>query len=199
MYKGGSKVLPALLVIIVIVVAIIALVAVGRALLNRGAQEQVVEDSPAERSLLVTEADRSVRMTVRGPIIADEEFHSYQIEVSPLGRRMTTYKGYQEETIETKQLGNSTDAYVEFVHALARANYTHQVELPEEADDLRGACATGRLYTFETLQAQSMRSQSWVSSCRNMPGSFKGDAAFVRSLFLKQIPESNKMLQPLNL
>src|SRR5690606_38888812 len=112
MYKGGSKLLPVALVVIVTIVAVIALVSVGRALIGRNDQTDVVEESPAAQSLLVADVDRSVRMTVRGPIVADEEFNSYQIEISPTERRMTTYKGYQGQVIDTKRLGNSTDAYV---------------------------------------------------------------------------------------
>lgn len=199
MYKGGSKLLPIALVIIVTIVAIIALVSIGRALLGRGSSEEVPQENPAAQKLLVSEVDRSVRMTVRGPIIADEDFNSYQIEISPVGRRMTTYKGYQDGVIEDERLGNTTTGYEEFIYALDRANFTKEGQLPEDAGDLRGLCATGRLYTFEILQAQSTIKQLWTTSCRDASGSFRGEAALVRDLFLKQIPDSAARLRGLNL
>lgn len=198
MYRGRSRLLPIILIIVVIVVAIFAVVAVGRAFLGRNGQTAPVDD-PVNRALLTTDADHSVRMIVRGPIIADEEFHSYRIEVSPIARRMTTYRGYQDQVIENKRFSNSTTAYSEFVHALARAEYTKSVELTEEQDDNRGICSDGRLYTFEILQAQSVVKTLWTSSCRNVQGSFRGDAPHIRSLFLKQIPESNMLLREINL
>lgn len=198
MYKGGSRLLPLALVVIVTIVAIIAMVAVGRALLGRNGSNTEVDNSAA-KSLLVAEADRSVRMTVRGPIIADEEFNSYQIEVGAAGRRLTTYKGYGEQIIDTEQLANSMRGYEEFVYALDRVGFTSERKLEETLDDVRGICASGRLYTFEILQAQSVIKQLWVASCRDARGSFGGNAPEARDLFLKQIPDSTTRLRGLNL
>jgi hypothetical protein len=197
MYRGNSKVLPVVLIVIVMIVAIFTVVAIGRALLNRNSSKPV--DDRVSRALVNSDADHSVRMTVRGPIIADENFNSYQIEVSPIGRRMTTYKGYRDEVIEDTRLRNNTNAYVEFVHALSRMNFTKEIELSEEQNDVRGICPEGRLYTFEVLQAQSVIKEFWISSCRNVKGSFGGEAVKSRDLFLKQIPESSAMLRDLNL
>lgn len=190
--------MPVVLLAIVIVVAIIAVVGIGRAILNRDDRTQVVDDS-VTRALLNTEVDRSVRMTVRGPITADEDFRSYQIEVSPIGRRMTIYQGYQGQVIENNQLGNSSKAYAEFVHALALANFTKEAQLSEELDDIRGVCAAGRLYTFELLRAQTVVKQTWTSNCRDIPGSFRGEAVAVRDLFQGQIPNSQDLLRDLDI
>src|SRR5690606_13468861 len=106
MYRDRSKLLPIALVAIVAVVAIIAMVSLGRALLNGGDKDEVVDDS-ANRALLTTEMDRSVRMTVRGPIVAEEDFRSYEVEISPIGRRMSIYEGYQKEILDANRLTNS--------------------------------------------------------------------------------------------
>lgn len=198
MYRGNSKVLPVVLIVIVMIVAIFAVVAVGRALLGRNTPAEPADDR-ASRALVTADADHSVRMTLRGPIVADEDFNSYQIEVSPIGRRMTTYRGYQNHVLEDTRLSNSTDAYVEFTHALNRIEFTNERELTEEQDDIRGVCPEGRLYTFEILQAQSVIKQLWTSSCRDAQGSFAGNAVDARDLFLKQIPESNAKTRDLNL
>lgn len=199
MYRGRSKVLPVVLVILVTIVAIFALVSVGRALLNRGDNAAESEESPAEQSLLVSEIDRSVRMTIRGPIVADENFNYYQITVGPAIRTITTYEGYQDRVLETKQFANSTAAYEEFVYALSELNYTDSVQAGEVVDDVRGVCATGRLYHFDILQAQSVIRSSWIASCRGSEGTFKGDAVATRDLFLRQIPDGNELLRDLNL
>ena len=198
MYKGRSKVLPIALIVIVTIVAIIALVSVGRAILGRTNSNTNVE-APTESTLLVAEADRSVRMIVRGPIVADEEFNTYQIEIGPSSRRMTTHKGYQDAVIDSRQLTNSMNAYEEFIHALEKANFSQTVNLNDEGDDTRGICAAGRLYTFETLQAGSVSDSSWITSCSNKAGSFKGSGTRVRDLFLEQIPDSSTLLRGLNL
>lgn len=198
MYKGGSRILPIVLVIVVAIVAIIALVSVGKALLGRSTADTTA-DTEKESVLLVTEANRSVRMTVRGPIVADEDFNSYQIEIGPSERRMTTYKGYADQIIDTKQYSGSMAAYTEFVHALDRAEFSESVTLSEALGDVRGACATGRLYTFEVLEDGSAVSESWTSSCRNLAGSFRGQASLIRDLFQRQIPDSSTLLRGVNL
>ncbi len=198
MYRGKSKVLPIILMIIVAVVAIIAMVSIGRALLGRGSQSAPVED-PASRALLNTEIDRSVRMTVRGPITANEDFRSYEIEISPIGRRMTTYRGYNNQVIDDVRLGNSTEAYTELVNALSLANFTKTASSAVGVDEIAGVCATGRVYTFTLLQAQSSVKQLWTASCRGVDGSFEGNAVLVRDLLQGQIPTSRELLRGTNL
>lgn len=198
MYRGRSKLLPVVLVAIVAVVAIIAMVSLGRALLGGDDRNEPVDDS-ANRALLNTEADRGVRMTVRGPIVGDESFRSYEIEVTPIGRRMTIYQGYQREVLENERLDNSTAAYTEFVNALSRAGYTEEAEESDAIDDTEGACATGRLYTFERLQAQSVTGELWTTSCRQIAGSFRGNAVLIRDLFQDQIPNSQDLLREIDI
>jgi hypothetical protein len=198
MYRGGSsRLFPALLILVVIIVAIIALVAVGRALFGGSGDEP--ETSPSRRALLTTDADHSIRMTVRGPLVAEENFRSYQIDVSPVNRRVSTYKGYQSQQLDEKQFNNNTEAYTEFVNALYRANFLREARLSEEQDDTRGVCATGRLYVFEIMEAQSSIKRLWTSSCKDGTGSFRGNSEQVRNLFLKQVPDSDAALRTIDL
>lgn len=197
MYRDRSKLLPIVLVAVIAIIAIVAMVSLGRALLNRGDTTEVADD-PAKRALLTTEADRSVRMSVRGPIVAEEDFRSYEIEVSPISRRMTVFQGYQRDTVETERLSNNTEAYTEFVNALSRASFTSEADV-EDPSDVEGACANGRLYTFELLRAQSVIEEYWITSCRNVPSSYKGEAVVIRDLFLEQIPNHRELLKDIDL
>lgn len=198
MYRGGSRILPALLILIAIIIAIVALVAVVRAVLGGGAQPEPADDSTT-RTLLNTDADHSVRMTVRGPIVANENFRSYRIEVGPTGRRFVVLNGYEGQPAQDEQFGNSSEAYAEFVNALSRAGFTKEAVLGDGEDDTRGVCADGRLYTFEILVAQSTEKELWTSSCRDAKGSFRGEAAIVRELFLDQIPDSDALVRKIDL
>lgn len=198
MYRDKSKLLPIILVVVIAAVAIIAMVSLGRAILNRG-EKEVVTDDPANRALVTTDTDRSVRMSVRGPIVADEEFRSYDIEISPIGRRMTVYEGYEGKVLNETRLSNNEEAYAEFVNALSRAQFTSEGELSEEVEDIEGLCANGRLYTFKLLQSQSVVKELWTSSCREVRGIFAGDAVQIRNLFHRQIPESRELLRGVDL
>ena len=70
-----SRILPVVLVVVVIIIAITALVSLARVVFFSGtssAPAAAVDTS--QSSLLNTSAGRSVSMTVRGPIVADEKF-----------------------------------------------------------------------------------------------------------------------------
>lgn len=198
MYRGNSRVLPAILVIIIMIVAVFALVAVGRAIFSGGEAEEVADDSSV-RSLLSDDADRSVRMTVRGPIVGNDNFRSYEVEISPSGRRITTYSGYDRNQLENEQLANNSEAYLEFVHALNLAGFTKGAPAIDDDENMRGVCASGRVYTFELAQSQTISQQLWISSCKGINGTFRGDAVTVRSLFLRQIPGSASLVKSLDL
>lgn len=198
MYKGGSRAIPVIILLVVVVAAIIGLVLLGRLLLG-GNAPKIAENDPAAKALLTTDADYSVRMTVRGPIVADEDFRSYTVTISPTGRQMVSHKGFDNNVIDNTQLTNNLEAYTQFVGALDRANFVKSATLSNAENDTQGVCATGRLYTFEILQAQSAVKQLWTTSCNGVAGSFRGDATTVRSLFLRQIPNSNNLLRTINL
>jgi hypothetical protein len=193
-------VVPIVLILIVVAIAIAVLVSVGRAIFGGGTNTpQASRTDLGVESLLNTSVDRSVRMTVRGPLVADEDFRSYQVAVDSSSRRLTTYSGYLDKTIDNVQLGNSAKAYEEFVYALNRANLMKGEELDDEKNDMRGVCATGKLYEFEVLQGNSVIKRLWTSTCKGSQGSLKASVKQVEKLFHEQIPDSDKTLTKIDL
>jgi hypothetical protein len=199
MYRGNSsRIFPIILVIIVIAIAVAALVSIGRVIFSGNGTDQPQVDVSRE-ALLNTETGHSVRMTVRGPIVADENFRSYRVTVDANTRNLTTYSGYLDQPIETKDFGNNTQAYEEFVYALDRANLVKGTSLENGKDDTRGICATGRVYEFEVIDSESVIKRLWTSTCKGSPGSFKGSVTQVQNLFLQQIPDNRDMLRNIDL
>jgi hypothetical protein len=199
MYKSSSsRVVPIVLVLIVVAIAIAALVSVGRAVFGGNDNQETAKVDLGVESLLNTSPDRSVRMTVRGPLVADEQFRSYQIAVDSSSRRLTTYSGYLDQTIENNQLGNNTKAYEEFVHALNRVNLMKGEELDGEKNDTRGVCAAGRVYEFEVLEGNSVVKRLWTSTCKGSQGSLKASVKQIETLFNEQIPDSKKTLSKID-
>ncbi len=196
MYRGNSRAIPVLVLIVIVVIAVIGLVIVGRSILS-GATKTTQVDDPANTALLTTDSDDSVRMTVRGPIVANEEAHSYQVIISPTNREIIAYSGYDNQILSDNQYTNNSDAYTQFVYALGQLNYTKGAKLTDQQNDTRGVCATGRLYTYEVLQAGSAIKSLWTTNCSGENGSFRGQSAAVRALFLNQIPNYNDVLAPL--
>jgi hypothetical protein len=199
MYKGSSsRVVPIIIVLIIVAIAVAALVSVGRAVFGGGTSTPVQTDTGRE-ALLNTSVDHSVRMTVRGPIVADEKFHSYQIKVDANSRTLTTYTGYLDQAIATQQLGNNVKAYDEFVHALDNANMMKGTALTGDKDETRGVCATGRLYEFEVLSGSSVVKRLWTTTCRGSAGSFTASVSQVQNLFVTQMPDGNALLSKIDL
>ncbi len=199
MYKSSSsRVVPIVLVLIVVAIAIAALVSVGRAIFGGNDNQSTEKVDLGVESLLNTSPDRSVRMTVRGPLVADEQFRSYQIAVDSSSRRMTTYSGYLDQTLENTQLGNNTKAYEQLAYALNRANLMKGEELEGEKNDTRGICATGKVYEFEVLQGNSVIKRLWTSTCKGSQGSLKASVKQIETLFTEQIPDSKKSISKIN-
>jgi len=199
MYRGNaSRFIPIILVLIVVAVAIAALVSLGQAIFGGGQSSQTQPDV-GHQALISTDANRSVRMTVRGPIVANENFHSYQITLAPATRTMTTYTGYLDQILATKQLDNNINAYEQLVYALDKANMMQGDELTGDKNDIRGVCATGDVYEFEVLQDNSTVKRLWTSTCKGSPGSFKASVSQVQTLFLNQIPENKTLLKAVDL
>lgn len=189
--------IPIILVLIVIAIAIAAIVSVGQNIFGGGGETPEVNQG--KRSLLNTAEDRSVRMTVRGPITADENYVSYTITVKPTSRTLTTYSGYLNRQLETKELTNNIPSYEQFVHALDRAGMMNAQELSGDSNDIRGLCATGRIIKFETLRGTSVIKSLWTSTCKDMPGSLKVEYIRLQNLFKGQIPDYLKLLSKLRI
>lgn len=194
--SGLSRLIPIILVIIVIVVAVAALVSLGRAIF--GGEESTPSPTPAvqdgKQALTNTNADRSVRMIVRGPIRANENARSYTVTIAPDKRVMTTYKGYVGEQIDNEELDNNVQAYKQFVNALSRAELMEGTPLSGEANSIDGICAAGLVYEFEVRQGSNVIERLWTSTCKGSPGSLDASLSQVSRLFQVQIPNYSSLL-----
>ena len=197
-----SRFIPILLVIVIMIVAIAAVIAIGRALLGGGSSNDSTNTAVTDEgrtALLTVDTSRSVRLTVRGPIVSDESFRSYRVTISPEERDITTYEGYLEKVIETKKFDNNNRAYEELVHALDKRRMMDGRVLTEEQNDLRGICASGQIYQFDTLvNGETVRSL-WTSDCDGSKGSATANVSEVINMFLNQIPEGRKIVSGVGL
>ena len=177
-------------VVIIIGAAIFGLIFVGNLLFFPSGNGTTVSSVSHQSDLLSTSTDRSVLMNVRGPIVADENFHSYQIKISPNARNLTIYNGYLNAVASTESLGNNIPAYNQFVNALDRASFMNANIFTGSANNTAGVCATGFLYTFSILKADKNIKQLWTTSCSTPRGSFGGKLNATMNLFTVKIPDS---------
>lgn len=194
----ASRIIPVALTLVVIAIAIAALVSLARVVFFSSNNDTQVVDTSRE-ALLNTSADREVRMTVRGAIVANEAFRSYQIRVSPNSRTLTTYTSYLAKPIDRIALGNNVPAYEEFVHALDKANLANGAELTGDRNDLRGVCATGRVYEFQIINAGETVKQLWTSTCKGSRGSLDASVDQLTNLFIAQVPDAQSLIRELDL
>lgn len=185
------KILPVIIIILIVIMAVIALMSLGKAIFKNGGKKEP-QVNALEQALLATDASRGVKMTVRGPIVAQENFRSYQIVITPSSRIITTYKGYLGEQISTKQLDNNLPAYEQFVNSLVKANLSKSK--PFETENLNGICATGTVTEFDVLQNNKSLAHIWTSTCKGSVGSLTASVDQNKNLFLSQIPEYGKIL-----
>ncbi|OJU88080.1 hypothetical protein BGO17_03845 [Candidatus Saccharibacteria bacterium 49-20] len=188
-----SRILPTVLTIIVIVIAIAGLVALARLLFTGSSSTAVTEFQAQQQGLLNTDDGRAVSMTVRGPIVADEDFRSYQVIISPTERKFTAYTGYLDVITDQQVLSNNTAAYDQFVHALNKANMVAGTPFTGDKNNVLGVCATGKVYEYRTMSGGEDQTMLWTSTCSGSPGSLKASSTQLSRLFLSQIPDGSNI------
>jgi hypothetical protein len=182
--------MPIIIIILVVAFVVAGLVSLGRLFFTGNGSTTTTPESTESvlTSVKNTENGRSVSWTVRGPIVADEKFRSYQITVSPSERKFVTYSGYLDQVTDSKSFTNNQKAYEQFVYALDKAGIgqTHNAE----DTDFRGVCATdGFVYIFNTLNGESSDHTLWTSSCKGSKGTKGANVTQVHALFVNQIPD----------
>lgn len=175
------------LVIVIVAIAVVGLVYFARILFFSGGQSVSTQSNTSQAALTSTSANRAVLMKVRGNIVADENFRTYQIQITPNGRTFTSYSGYQNQQIENIVLSNNIPAYEQFVYALNREKLMDASELTGDSNDTRGICATGFLYEFQILKADKTVKSLWTTTCSGLGGSLGVSMSSIRSLFTVQI------------
>lgn len=195
-----SRIIPVVLVIVIIIIAIAALVSIARVVFFSGSStSSTVKVDTSRDALLNTAVGHSVSLTVRGPIVADEKFRSYKIDVSSNARSLKTYTGYLDAVVDQITLGNNVAAYDQFVHALDRANLTKGKQLEGDKNDTRGICATGNVYLYTIYDGTNEVKDLWTSTCNGSPGSLDASFTQLNNLFVRQIPGADTLISKVNL
>lgn len=197
----SSRVIPVVLVIVIIIIAIVALVSLARVVFFSGSKSSTSTSQvdTSRDALLNTDSSHSVSMSVRGPIVADESFYSYKIDISPNARTITTYKGYLDTVVDQTTLPNSVAAYTEFVYALDKANLSKGKQLTGDDNDTRGTCATGNVYDYAILSGDTTVKDLWTSTCSGSKGSLDASVSQLSNLYMKQIPGSAALISKVGL
>jgi hypothetical protein len=154
-------------------------------------------DTTQTTTKLVTYADTAttVSLTVDGPINADETHNALRITVGRDQASIETFEGYEEQVIDSRDYENNQTSYANFLRALDIAGFTKGDT--EGSKDPRGECAKKDRFILEIKNGSDTRQKFWTTSCGG--GTFKGDIADIRQLFIRQIPEYTTLTRQLKL
>jgi len=132
--------------------------------------------------------DAELRMTIDGPVNANEDHRQIQIIVDRDHTAVNVFKGYDQDVIQTQSFANSENGFSAFLHSLALLNF-NKGESSTKAGEV-GHCATGRRYVFELVEGSRTIERYWATSC-NGPHTYQGNLQMTVELFERQIPNYN--------
>lgn|GEM_PF-1953327 len=170
--------------VVVIIIGIIAALSYGK--------HAPSQTPPSQVSLTDHTTDGSeVRLTIEGPVNANELHRSSSISVSRDSRAVEFDKTYSDIPIASATYINNQDAFDDFMTALQNAGFTKQKSNAQANDT--GQCPQGQRYEYELIINDTVALNTWSSSCQNKNQSFGGNAALVQALFRAQIPDYAKL------
>lgn len=177
---------------IVIVTVILAVVLFNMVFVSEKISDTV---DAGEKALIEMTNKSAIRMTVRGKIVANEEFKYYEITLKPQTREIKVLSGYNGEVVASRSYENNWEAYTEISYALKRIGMMKGRAFIGDEDDTRGVCPSGELTTFEVLDGGRTIKRLWLTSCKNDQKSFNGEHKKVSELILMQIPDHKSILK----
>lgn len=152
--------------------------------------------SPIGKTLYSYSAtDAEVRLTIDGPINADQDHRQARITVSSSDVTFDRIQGYDGNVINTKSYANTDNAYAVFLLALAHAGFTNGNNDPQLSDE-RGYCPLGDRYIFELIQDNKDLERYWATNCGS-PKTYLGSLSLTLSLFEAQVPNYSALNQDL--
>lgn len=191
--------IPIILIVITVAFLIYAAVSIGRSLIFGNESSKSPENNQSQTQLVSLNSSASVRMNVRGPIVATENFKGYSITIAPQSRQLTVYSGYNLNTLQQVSLGNIPSGYEQFVYALKNYKLAENSELTGDKNDTRGVCPTGILYEFAILDNNKSVKTLWTTTCANYRGSLKSNRTDIYNLFVNQIPNGSSIISTYNI
>jgi hypothetical protein len=133
-----------------------------------------------------------VRLTIEGPVTADELHRTTIITVGGDSRALDIYKTYGNQSALTQSFTNNQTAFTDLMYALNDAGFARASQANGERDET-GVCPTGQRYIYELIHNDQVTMRLWGSSCKDKRATFGGNSALVQTLFQKQIPKYSSL------
>ena len=132
-------------------------------------------------------SDVRVQLTIDSPVTAPTTHHDIILTVGDTQSTLLITQGYDNDITTMKNYPMTPAAYGVFLRALSLNGFTKGSTDPALANE-SGHCAAGDRYIYEVLDGSDNDLQRyWRSTCGT--GTFTGDQAFIRQLFINQFPD----------
>lgn len=142
-------------------------------------------------------SDVRMQLTIDSPITAPATHNDIILTVGDVQSTLIVTQGYDDSIIDLKNYPMTSSAYGVFLKAIALNGFTKGNSNPALADE-KGHCASGDRVIYEVLDANGNDLQRyWSSSCG--AGTFSGNIAAIRQLFVKQFPDYATQTEKVNL
>jgi hypothetical protein len=142
--------------------------------------------------------DATVRLTIDGPINAQQTHNQVQITVDREDAQFALLQGYNGSVIKSQTYANTENAYDAFLHALEHAGFT-EGNTASGLSDESGYCPTGDRYIFELMNNDQDLERYWTTSCGGTPKTFGGKLNLNLTLFEQQIPTYQNLVGTANI
>lgn len=179
-----------------VVVVLAIFIGIIFAVVNRTDDDPQVEEPGFVLSESI-ERGSEVEFTVYGRIVADEEFRAIRIRINQQRRVMDVLSGYNLSIENRYELPNTAASYEAFLFAIENEGYL-QAQLSEH-DAETGKCSNGKRSVYEVFVGGRSEHRTWSTSCRNIRGTFAGQARAVERLFQAQIPDYRDLTRQVKL
>jgi hypothetical protein len=131
--------------------------------------------------------DAEVRLTIDGPINANEDHQQVQITANQNVVTFDQFQGYDSTVVNQQQFVNSVNAYSAFLYSLELNGFTEGTNSSALSNE-QGHCALGDRYIFELIQRGNNLERYWATSCPKVAASFEGNLPLMLTLFDAQVP-----------
>ena len=152
-------------------------------------------DKAIQLTSLAKNNSSQVRYTVEGPINAPEIHRTIQITITPNSRNFTILGGYQGDVIDSQTYDNNPDSYAAFLKALKTADFTHERSVGKGITE-QSICPLNSRTQYQILDGAKYIMNLWSTTCAK--GSFAGNIAQTRILFIVQIPNYSSLAGNVN-
>ena len=141
--------------------------------------------------------DAQVRLTIDGPINADQTHQQVRITVDQTDVTYQQIQGYDSTVVNNQTFANNQNSYYAFLRALVTAGFTKGNNNSDLRDET-GYCPLADRFVFELSDGGSDIERYWTTTCGS-PKTYLGNTKLTVELFQAQVPNNNGLAAGLDL